>query len=170
MTIEINGLDGDLPDAYIAIVVSRYNQSITDNLLAGALETLRGAGIDEERIVVAQVAGAWELVLPALNFAISPPIAGVLVLGAVIRGETTHDQHINRAVTTALMNASVDSDKPIALGLLTCENVEQAVQRSGGSVGNKGVEAATALLDAIRLAEKMAQMLSEDDGSEEATG
>ena len=163
MTIEINGHDGDLPDAYIAIVVSRYNSSITGNLLEGALETLRAAGIDDERIVVAEVAGAWELVLPSLNFAISPPIAGVIVLGAVIRGETTHDQHINRAVTTALMNASIDSDTPIALGLLTCNSVEQAIQRSGGSVGNKGIEAAEALLDSLRLAVKMKEMLAEDD-------
>jgi 6,7-dimethyl-8-ribityllumazine synthase len=168
VTIDIDGLDGELPDGYVAVVASRYHESISENLLSGALQTLREAGVPEDRIVVARVAGAWELALPAMNFAMSAPIIGVVALGAVIRGETTHDQHINRAVSTALMNASIDSDTPIALGLLTCNNVEQAVQRSGGSVGNKGVEAAQALLESMRLAEKMRQMLSDDEDTEEA--
>lgn len=166
MTIELTGADGDLPEGYIAIIVSRYNDSITSNLLSGALETLKNAGFDDERIVVIEVPGAWELVLPSINMAISDAICGVVALGAVIRGETTHDQHINRAVTTALMNASVDTDKPIALGLLTCENVEQAIQRSGGSVGNKGVEATESLLEMLRLGVKMQALLGEDSGEE----
>ncbi|WP_164101769.1 6,7-dimethyl-8-ribityllumazine synthase [Candidatus Laterigemmans baculatus] len=165
MAIELSGADGDLPEGYVAIIVSRYNDSITSKLLSGALETLQNGGFDEERIVVVEVPGAWELVLPSLNMAISEAICGVIALGAVIRGETTHDQHINRAVTTALINASVDADTPIALGLLTCENVEQAIQRSGGNMGNKGIEAAEALLEMLRLGVKMQALLG--DGSEE---
>lgn len=163
MAIEISGSEGELPGGYVAIVVSKYNDSITSNLLAGALETLRAGGIDDERIVVVEVPGAWELVLPAVNFAYSDVISGVIVLGAVIRGETTHDQHINRAVTTALMNASMAANTAIALGLLTCNNVEQAIQRSGGSMGNKGVEAAEALLQMLRLSVKIDQLLGEDE-------
>nr|WP_315852972.1 6,7-dimethyl-8-ribityllumazine synthase [Candidatus Laterigemmans baculatus] len=163
--MELSGADGDLPEGYVAIIVSRYNDSITSKLLSGALETLQNGGFDEERIVVVEVPGAWELVLPSLNMAISEAICGVIALGAVIRGETTHDQHINRAVTTALINASVDADTPIALGLLTCENVEQAIQRSGGNMGNKGIEAAEALLEMLRLGVKMQALLG--DGSEE---
>lgn len=166
MAIEVSGTEGDLPEGYIAIVVSRYNDSITSKLLDGALETLRSAGVDEERIVVVDVPGAWELPLPALNLAISDAIDGVIVLGAVIKGETTHDQHINRAVTMALMNAQIDSDTPISLGLLTCNSVEQAIQRSGGSVGNKGVEAAQALLEMVRITAKLKEMLV--DESEES--
>lgn len=162
MPIEVSGADGDLPEGYIAIVVSKYNASITDNLLSGALETLRNAGVDDDRIVVAEVPGAWELVLPATNFAYSQAIMGVIVLGAVIRGETTHDQHINRAVTTSLMNVSVAANTAIALGLLTCNSVEQAIQRSGGSMGNKGREAAEALLQMLRLGMKLDEMLDED--------
>lgn len=166
MSIELTGTDGDLPEGYIAVVVSRYNDSITSNLLSGALEALKQGGFDEERIVVVEVPGAWELVLPSLNLAISDAICGVVALGAVIRGETTHDQHINRAVTMALMNASVDADTPISLGLLTCENVEQAIQRSGGSVGNKGVEAAESLLEMLRLGVKLDSLLGADADQE----
>jgi 6,7-dimethyl-8-ribityllumazine synthase len=162
VAIEVSGTEGDLPEGYIAIVVSRYNDSITSKLLDGALETLRSAGVDEERIVVVDVPGAWELPLPALNLAISDAIDGVIVLGAVIKGETTHDQHINRAVTMALMNAQIDSDTPISLGLLTCNSVEQAIQRSGGSVGNKGVEAAQALLEMVRITAKLKEMLVDE--------
>ena len=164
MTIDLDGIEGELPEGYVGVVVSRYNDSITGNLLTGTLETLRAAGIDDDHIVVIQVPGAWELVLPALNLAESEAIVGVIVLGAVIRGETTHDQHINRAVTTSLMKASLDADTPIALGLLTCNSVEQAIQRSGGSVGNKGVEAAEALLEMLRLDVKVREILSEDAG------
>lgn len=168
MPIEVSGTEGPLPDGYIAVVVSRYNDSITSKLLDGALETLRAAGVDEERIVVVEVPGAWELPLPALNLAISDAIDGVIVLGAVIKGETTHDQHINRAVTTALMNAQIDTDTPISLGLLTCNNVEQAIQRSGGSMGNKGVEAAQALLEMVRITAKLKEMLvDESEGDSE---
>lgn len=166
MAIEVSGTEGEAPEGYIAIVVSRYNDSITSKLLDGALETLRSAGIDEERIVVVEVPGAWELPLPALNLAISDAIDGVIVLGAVIRGETTHDQHINRAVSMALMNAQIDSDTPISLGLLTCNSVEQAIQRSGGSVGNKGIEAAQALLEMVRISAKLKEMLVDENEGE----
>lgn len=166
MAIEVSGTEGESPEGYIAIVVSRYNDSITSKLLDGALETLRSAGVDEERIVVVEVPGAWELPLPALNLAISDAIDGVIVLGAVIRGETSHDQHINRAVSMALMNAQIDSDTPIALGLLTCNSVEQAIQRSGGSVGNKGVEAAQALLEMVRISARLKEMLVDESEGE----
>lgn len=159
----MSGIDGDLPEGYVAVVVSSFNESITNNLLQGALDTLRGSGFPDERIVVIRVPGAWELVLPAMNIALSDAVVGVIALGAVIRGETSHDQHINRAVTTALMNASIASETPIALGLLTCNNVEQAIQRSGGSMGNKGVEAAEALLEMMRLGVKLDELLGVED-------
>jgi 6,7-dimethyl-8-ribityllumazine synthase len=80
----------------------------------------------------------------------------VIALGAVIRGETTHDQHINRAVSMSLMQLSVDHGKPVAFGLLTVNNLEQAIQRSGGTAGNKGQEAADALLYCLRLTQSLA--------------
>ena len=135
----------------IAIVVSTYNDAVTNNLLASAIETLRGGGISDEAILVAKVPGAWEIPLTVHQFAMRDEIAAVIALGAVIRGDTTHDQHINRAVTLALMELQLECDKPISLGLLTCNTLEQAIHRAGGNLGNKGCEAAAAALQMARL-------------------
>ncbi len=155
MAAEFSGTDGDLPDTHIAIVVSRYNESITGKLLDGAQQTLQAAGLDSERIVVARVPGAWELPLISARFLRQPNFGAVIALGAVIRGETTHDEHINRAVSLALMNLGLETGKPVAFGLLTCNTVEQAIHRSGGNVGNKGVESAEAVLEVLRLQHKL---------------
>ena len=138
-------------DRPIGIVVSTYNSSITDKLLSGALDTLTGAGMAREAIRVVRVPGAWELPLATKWLSESEDIAGVITLGAVIRGETTHDQHINRAVSNALMDLMQTSGKPIAFGLLTCNTLEQAIHRAGGDVGNKGEEAAQAVLQMLEL-------------------
>lgn len=130
----------------IGIVVSTYNSNITDRLLSGATETLQAAGWAEDSILIQRVPGAWELPLPAKRFAHQSDVVAVITLGAVIRGETTHDQHINRAVSTALMDLMMETDKPIGFGLLTCNNLEQAIHRAGGNVGNKGEETAQAVL------------------------
>ena len=155
MAAEFSGTDGDLPDTQIAIVVSRYNESITDKLLAGAQQTLVAAGVEPSQIVVARVPGAWELPLISAQFMRQARFGAVIALGAVIRGETTHDEHINRAVSLALMNLGLETDKPVAFGLLTCNTVEQAIHRSGGNVGNKGVESAEAVLEVLRLQHKL---------------
>ncbi len=134
-----------------AIVVSTYNANITNKLLAGAIETLSAAGIASGDIVVVRVPGAWELPLAATLLAKKPSINAVITLGAVIRGETTHDQHINRAVSDALMDLMNETGKPVAFGLLTCNTLEQAIHRAGGNVGNKGCEAAEAAIDMVRI-------------------
>jgi 6,7-dimethyl-8-ribityllumazine synthase len=148
-----NVFEGKLPakDATIAIVVSRYNQSITGRLLAGALETLAAGGVPDERTTVAWVPGAWELPVVAARFAGVAPYSAVLCLGAVIRGETTHDQHINRAVSLQLAEMAVRTGTPVLFGLLTCDTLEQAIHRAGGNVGNKGSECAQAALEMIDL-------------------
>ena len=134
----------------IAIAVSTYNSNITRRLLDAAKSTLTEAGF-ARRILVAEVPGAWELALAARKFASQPNVLGVLALGAVIRGETTHDVHINRAVSTALMQLMMESGKPIGFGLLTCNTMEQAIHRAGGNVGNKGCETAEAVLGMLNL-------------------
>ena len=134
-----------------AIVVSRYNESITERLLAGAVETLTSHGVASEAIDVAWVPGAFELPLVADRLAGSRQYVAVLVLGAVIRGETTHDQHINRAVSMALMDASLRSGMPVLFGVLTCDTLEQAIHRAGGNMGNKGSECAEAALEMVSL-------------------
>ena len=135
----------------VAIVVSTYNASITDKLLAGAVSTLEKAGLARQNIVVSRVPGAWELPLAAKWLADLSTVGAVITLGAVIRGETTHDQHINRAVSLALMELMQSSGKPVAFGLLTCNSLEQAIHRAGGDVGNKGEEAASAALSMLAL-------------------
>tara|TARA_R110002167_G_scaffold314373_1_gene520050 strand:- start:113 stop:580 length:468 start_codon:yes stop_codon:yes gene_type:complete len=155
MSIELSGVDGKLPKGRIAIIASRYNEAICDSLVRGAESTLAEAGYDQASVVVVRVPGAWELPLVAARMLKQSKMLAVITLGCVIKGETTHDEHINRAVSEALMRLSIESDSPVGFGLLTCNTVEQALQRSGGNVGNKGEEAAEAVLELLRLAEKM---------------
>ncbi len=138
-----------------AIVVSRYNESITDKLLSGAVETLLSQGVADDAIDVAWVPGAWEIPLLAQQFAESRKYAAVLCLGAVIRGETTHDVHINRQVSLSLGRISLETRIPVLFGVLTCNNLEQAIHRSGGNVGNKGIECAQAALEMASLLEQL---------------
>jgi 6,7-dimethyl-8-ribityllumazine synthase len=146
---------GDLTGAghRFAIVVSQYNASITGKLLEGAVATLTEHGVADGDIEIAWVPGGWEIPLVADRFARRPEIRAVLCLGAVIRGETTHDQHINRQVSMSLGQIALETRKPALFGVLTCNSLEQAIQRSGGSVGNKGVECAEAALQMVNLLE-----------------
>ncbi|MGQ9576172.1 MAG: 6,7-dimethyl-8-ribityllumazine synthase [Thermoguttaceae bacterium] len=154
-------------DGRFAIVVSRYNPTITQGLLRGALETLRAHGVADEQIDVAWVPGAFEIPTVAERMAASGRYLAVLCLGAVIRGETTHDQHINRAVSTALAEIGVRHGLPVLFGVLTCNTLEQAIARSGGQlgtrgkdapnsrIGNKGSECAEAALEMVNLMKKL---------------
>lgn len=151
MSTELVGLNSTTPDGDVAVIASRYNEAICDSLVQGSLKTLREAGLADERIHVIRVPGAWELPLVAATMIHRKSIAGVITLGCVIKGETTHDEHINRSVSDSLMQLSVATEKPIGFGLLTCNTLEQALQRSGGTVGNKGEEAAEAVLEMLRL-------------------
>ncbi len=150
-----------------AIVVARFNESITSRLLDGALETLTKHGVLSDDIDVAWVPGAFEIPTAAARLAASGRYLAVLCLGAVIRGETTHDQHINRAVSIALAEIGVRTGVPALFGVLTCNTLEQAVARSGGQagtrgkdrpdsrIGNKGSECAEAALEMVSLMAKL---------------
>jgi 6,7-dimethyl-8-ribityllumazine synthase len=138
-------------DGRFAIVVSRFNESITRRLLDGAVQTLTSSGVADRSIDVAWVPGAFEIPLIADRLAGSGNYVAVLCLGAVIRGETTHDQHINRAVSLGLTEAALRSGIPVLFGILTCETVEQAIHRAGGNVGNKGADCAAAALEMVGL-------------------
>lgn len=156
MSTEITGIDGDLPTGRVVIVASRYNAAICDALVAGSLETLSAAGYSAEHTPVVRVPGAWELPTVVQQVIDQPETIAAVALGCVIKGETTHDEHINRAVSLSLMEMGVSTGKPIAFGLLTCNTLEQAINRSGGSVGNKGHESAEAVLELLRLQTKLA--------------
>lgn len=155
MTTTIHGLEGALPAGNVAIVVSRYNEAITGKLRDGAVQTFGNAGIDGERVLVIEAPGAWELPWVSEQALARQDVMAAVALGAVIRGETTHDQHINRAVSMALMDLGLKYNKPVAFGLLTCNTVEQAIHRSGGNVGNKGEESTAAVLELLRLQAKL---------------
>jgi len=101
------------------------------------------------------VPGAWELPSVVRHIIDQPDIVAAIALGCVIRGETTHDEHINRAVSLSLMDMGTEKQIPIAFGLLTCNTLEQAINRSGGTVGNKGHEAAGAVVELLRLQKKI---------------
>ena len=150
----LDGKSGPVSGRF-AIVVARYNEHITGQLLAGAVETLRAAGIGDGAIDVAWVPGAWEIPLVAQRMARSQNYVAVLCLGAVIRGETSHDQHINRQVSLSLGQLALETGLPVLFGVLTCNTLEQAIHRAGGNVGNKGVECAEAALEMVRLLGKL---------------
>ena len=142
---------GELPPGRFAIVVAKWNESITRKLHDGAVTTLVELGVAEDSVDVAWVPGSWELPVVAQHFARSREHVAVIALGAVIRGETTHDEHINRAVSLALSQIALETQKPVLLGLLTCQTMEQAIHRAGGNVGNKGSECAEAAVEMARL-------------------
>ena len=155
MPNEIPHSDNRSPGRKFAIIVARFNEQITENLLAGAVKALTSAGVDDGQIDVARVPGAWEIPLVARKLAQRSDYSAVICLGAVIRGQTSHDQHINHFVSTALGNLGLEFGIPITFGILTCENRQQAIDRSGGSVANRGTDAALAAIEMCDLIESI---------------
>jgi 6,7-dimethyl-8-ribityllumazine synthase len=135
--------------------VSRYHRSITEALLEGCVQTLTDHGTDRQSIEVAWVPGAWELPVAAQRLALSGAYQAIICLGAVIRGETSHDQFINMQVSQSLGQLALAHGIPILFGLLTCHSLEQALDRSGGRSGNKGAECALAALEMATLLAKL---------------
>lgn len=154
MATEIEGnliLNGES----IAIVVSRFNDLITKRLLDGAMNTLVRHGGSDENITVVHVPGSFEIPLIADRLAKSGKFAAVVCLGAVIQGQTTHHDYINHQVAAGLREASQQSGIPVTFGVLTCQTMEQAIDRAGGKVGNKGNEAALAAIEIISTLKKL---------------
>jgi len=143
-----------------AIIVARYNATITDKLLDGAVQTLLQAGVADDCIDVFPVPGAWEIPVVVRHLIFSGRYSAVICLGAVIRGETTHDEHINRQVSLSLGALSLWTGLPILFGVLTVQNLEQALQRAGGTQGNKGAECAAAALEMVGLLPKIPTQLT----------
>jgi len=136
----------------IGIVVSDWNESITNALKEGALVFLLDAGIKEEQIFVCHVPGSFELPTAAdILLAADDSIDAVICLGCVIQGETRHFEFISLAVANGIMRVSLDYGKPVIFGVLTCDTLEQAQERAGGKHGNKGTEAAYSCLKMLEL-------------------
>lgn len=131
-----------------AIVVSRYNDTITSVMLDGAVNAYTDAGGSPDSLAVLEAPGAFELVSIASVLAGSGMYESVVCLGCVIKGETSHDVHISSAVANGCAEISIKTGVPVAFGVLTTNTIEQAIERAGGRVGNKGAEAMAAVLGA----------------------
>lgn len=125
-----------------AIVVSEWNEEITEALYAGAIQTLKAVGVSKENMVRVNVPGSFELSLGAQKMAQKPDIDAVICIGCVIRGETPHFDFICDAVANGVTNVGLKYDKPVIFGVLTTNDKKQALERAGGKHGNKGDEAA----------------------------
>jgi len=131
----------------ITILVSTYHYAVTNALEEGARAAFLEAGGVETNCVTIHVAGAWELVVVAKNIAQQGSTDGIVALGCIITGETTHDEVIGHAIAHGLMQTSSDWGHPVSMGVLTCQTIEQAKERAGGCCGNKGIEAMRAAIN-----------------------
>jgi 6,7-dimethyl-8-ribityllumazine synthase len=158
-------LEGELSTAgdAFAVVVSRYNEMVTRRLLDGALATLKHHGVPDQRILVAWVPGAFEIPLVADRLANCGRFAAVLCLGAVIQGETSHHEYINQQVSRAIMETALSSGVPVLFGVLTCPSMDLALERAGGTAGNKGNETALAAIEMASLLKKLPALESRVD-------
>ena len=142
-----------VPDATgmrVGIVVSEWNDKITSALLEGACQTLIKHGVKEENITVKTVPGSFELVYGSARFASSGLVDAVIAIGCVIRGDTPHFDYICQGVTQGLADLNREGTVPVIYGLLTCNTSEQAEQRSGGMLGNKGDECAVTAIKMVK--------------------
>ena len=144
------------PSARIALVASRFNELIVKELIAGAQDALIRHGMSEAQLILLRVPGAYEIAHAAKMLAASGKFAGIVALGCVIRGETAHFDYVAGASNSGLMNVSLEHKIPIGFGILTVDNLDQALARAGSKAGNKGSEAALAVLEQINLAAAIA--------------
>lgn len=162
----------------IAIVVARFNKTITEKLLEGALAKLREYMVSEDQIIVARVPGAFEIPTIAERLAWDDQVAAIICLGCVIKGETPHDEYINSAVSQQIAAIGTKYCLPVVFGLLTCNTVEQALARSGQQEvgkdkalgeqpGNKGAEAAEVALEMLDLLGKLPEIEMDDEEEDE---
>lgn len=138
-------------DMRIGIVVARFNEFITSKLLGGAIDALTRHDVSEDSIDVAWVPGAFEIPLIAQKMAKSGKYDAVIALGAVIRGSTTHYDYVCSEVSKGIANVSMNSDIPVMFGVVTTENIEQAIERAGTKAGNKGYDCALGAIEMINL-------------------
>ena len=143
---EGNLIKRDASSLKVAIVASRYNQKVIDRLIVGAQETFYSFGGAKKNIVTEMVPGAFEIPL-AISMLVKKDYDLIVAIGCVIKGETPHYDYIVRTVTDAIMDISLRCSKPIGYGVLATNNLREALERAGGSVGNKGVEAMQAAVE-----------------------
>ena len=142
----------DAKSKSFAIVISRFNGLITHKLLEGAVDCLERHGAEEQKIATVWVPGAFEIPLTAQKLAQSKKYHAIICLGAVIKGQTSHYLHIATQVTQGINRVALETGVPVVMGVITTENLEQAIERAGTKMGNRGFEAA---MTAIEMANVM---------------
>ncbi len=138
-----------------AIIVSRFNEFITNKLLAGAIDCLQRHGAADEQITVVWVPGSCEITIAAKKLAQTGQFGAVICLGAVIRGQTSHYDYVCQQISRGIAQINYDTDVPATFGVLTCETLEQAIDRAGSKEGNAGADAA---LSAMEMADVLSQL------------
>lgn len=139
----------------IAIIVTRFNEFITSKLLAGAMDALKRHEVSEDAIEIVWVPGAFEIPLIASKLAKSEKYDAVICLGAVIRGATTHYDYVCSEVSKGIASVSLKTGVPVMFGILTTENIEQAIERAGTKAGNKGCDCAIGAIEMINLVKQI---------------
>ena len=141
--------------ARYGIVVARFNSFIVDRLVDGALDALRKHGVPEKDITIVKVPGAYEIPLAAKKMAAGGQYDAIIALGAVIRGGTPHFEYVAGECVKGLSQVSMNSDIPVAFGVLTVDTIEQAIERAGTKAGNKGAEAALTAIEMVSLSRQL---------------
>ncbi|MCE9533456.1 MAG: 6,7-dimethyl-8-ribityllumazine synthase [Planctomycetes bacterium] len=149
--------EGDLtpPTGRFAIVAARFNSVVVDRLVEGALDGLKRHGVADKNVDVAYVPGSFEIPLIAQKLGETGSYVAVICLGAIIRGDTDHYDHVAGGAVSGIASASLKTGIPVIFGILTCENMEQAMNRAGGKAGNKGFEAAATAVEMVNLIKKL---------------
>jgi len=150
--IEGNFVNCDVP---YAIVVGRFNSFVTESLLEGALDTLKRHGVTDDNITVVRIPGAYEMPLVAQRLATSDKYTAIIAIGAVIRGGTPHFDYVAGECSKGLATVSLQTNIPIAFGVLTVDSIEQAIERAGTKAGNKGADAALSAIEMVSLLNKL---------------
>jgi 6,7-dimethyl-8-ribityllumazine synthase len=155
----MNVIEGALTPPYgrFALVAARFNHFVVKELVAGALEGFKRQGVDEGALDLVWVPGSFEIPLVARRLARSRQYDAVIALGAIIRGETDHYDYVAAETAKGIAWASLDADLPVIFAVLTCDTLEQAINRAGGKAGNKGLEAAQAALEMASLMRQLPQ-------------
>jgi 6,7-dimethyl-8-ribityllumazine synthase len=154
---DTKNLDGDLVvrGARVGIVLARFNSFIGERLLEGALDALVRHGAERSHVDVARVPGAFEIPLALKQMAASKKYDGLIALGCVIRGETPHFEYVAGEATRGITQVGQQFDIPVGFGLLTVDTIEQAIERAGAKAGNKGADAALAVIEMVNLLKKL---------------
>ena len=133
------------------IIISRFNDFIGSKLLSGAIDELKRHGVSDENIDIVKVPGAFEIPLAAMKFAKTKKYNAIITLGAIIRGATSHYEHVSAELSKGIAQVSLQTEVPVIFGVLTTENIEQAIERAGTKAGNKGADAAKAAIEMANL-------------------